>query len=85
MGQRLKKKPKRIKPATLRIIRTPQCEAPRTSQYQSFSAVGRRRIEKQKLDAQKCVKPSSYVIDGRYLCVMHASQEALKILTKEKK
>ena len=76
---------KRIKPLVPKPVTTPQCCVKfDPKQFQAHYL--RRREERcaeHGLKIDQCTRPSSFRIDGKNYCTMHAGQVALRILTEE--
>lgn len=77
----------RTKPAPLRPTYTPQCcvEMARNPAVPSIYWKHRKRMDEPKgFDSNRCARSSTYEIDGKHYCSLHAGQIALQILMTER-
>jgi hypothetical protein len=73
---------KRIKPLIPERVVTPQCSVPfDPARFQEHYLKRRQaRGKSSGYVVERCTRPSSYVIDGKHYCTMHAGQVALRLL-----
>jgi hypothetical protein len=75
---------KRLKPIRHAPVETPQCSVSFDESVYGKSYLKRReqRCIDKGWDVEKCNKPSSYELDGKFYCTQHAGQVALRMLTE---
>lgn len=76
---------KRIKPIKPKPVQTPQCcvDFDPSCYGPGYNERRAEKCERLGWDVNKCGKPSTYEINGKFYCTQHAGQLALRMLMEE--